>query len=863
MNSGEIRERFLSFFERHGHVRVPSSSLVPDGDPSLLFTNAGMVQFKGSLLGRERRGSTRVTSCQRCMRAGGKHNDLENVGHTPRHHTFFEMLGNFSFGDYFKEEAIAYAWQFLTRELALSEERLWVTVHRDDAETAEVWLRRIGLDRERLQSGGDEDNFWSMGETGPCGPCTEIFYGPGRSAPEERVEIWNLVFAQYDRAADGSLRSLSSPAVDTGMGLERISAVMQGVRDNYETDLFIPLLRALDGMREAAAPAAAADVVSRKVVVDHVRAVAFLVADGVLPSNEERGYVLRRLVRRAARHGQRLGFREPFLHRLTDALAEAMAGVYPELTRSLPRIRDSLLREEERFRETLEQGLRHLEECLAGLDGGRLPGETVFRLYDTYGFPADLTADIARERGLELDQAGFERAMEAQRRRARRAQRFVPSEALPGCGHDSEFLGYETLEGEGVVLTLLRDGKEVPELREGEAGNAVLDRTPFYAESGGQVGDQGQLLGPQGRFAVEDTQKLGRSHVHIGAVREGRLRVGERLQAQVCARRRNDTMRNHSATHLLHAALRERLGSHVAQQGSLVAPDRMRFDFSHPRPLTPEECRDIERRVNEVVLQNAETRVCNLPLQQALASGALALCGEKYEDPVRVLEIGGGFSRELCGGTHVHRGGDIGLFKIVAETGVAAGVRRIEAVTGNGALDWAALAAQRLDQVASLLGSADAEGQVGRLLERNRALEKELAALRSRLAQAAGEDLVAGAREIGGIKVVARQLEDAGPQTLRQAVDRLKDRLGTAAMVLASVSDKGKVILVAGVTRDSTDRIRASELVNFVALQVGGRGGGRADMAQAGGDNPAALTAALDSVPEWVRERIGAGGEGA
>jgi len=863
MKSGEIRERFLSFFERHGHVRVPSSSLVPDGDPSLLFTNAGMVQFKGSLLGRERRDSTRVTSCQRCMRAGGKHNDLENVGHTPRHHTFFEMLGNFSFGDYFKEEAIAYAWQFLTRELALSKERLWVTVHRDDAETAEVWLRRIGLDRERLRSGGDEDNFWSMGETGPCGPCTEIFYGPGRSAPEERVEIWNLVFAQYDRAADGSLRSLSSPAVDTGMGLERIAAVMQGVRDNYETDLFIPLLRALDGMREAAAPAAAADAVSRKVVVDHVRAVAFLVADGVLPSNEERGYVLRRLVRRAARHGRRLGFREPFLHRLTDALAEAMAGVYPELTRSLPRIRDNLLREEERFRETLEQGLRHLEECLAGLDGGSLPGETVFRLYDTYGFPADLTADIARERGLELDRAGFERAMEAQRRRARRAQRFVPSEALPGCGHDSEFLGYETLEGEGVVLALSRDGKEVPELREGEAGSAVLDRTPFYAESGGQVGDRGQLLGPRGRFAVEDTRKLDRSHVHIGAVREGRLRVGERLQAQVCAQRRNDAMRNHSATHLLHAALRERLGAHVAQQGSLVAPDRLRFDFSHPRPLTPEECRDIERRVNEVVLQNAETRVCNLPLQQALESGALALCGEKYEDPVRVLEIGGGFSRELCGGTHVRRGGDIGLFKIVAETGVAAGVRRIEAVTGNGALDWAALAARRLDRVASLLGSADAEGQVGRLLERNRALEKELAALRSRLARAAGEDLVAGAREIGGIKVVARQLEDAGPRTLRQAVDRLKDRLGTAAMVLASVSDKGKVILVAGVTRDSTDRIRASELVNFVALQVGGRGGGRADMAQAGGDNPAALAAALDSVPEWVRERIGAGGEGA
>jgi alanyl-tRNA synthetase len=868
MKSDDIRSGFLDYFRRNGHEIVPSSPLVPANDPTLLFTNAGMVQFKEVFLGLDRRPYTRAATAQRCVRAGGKHNDLENVGYTARHHTFFEMLGNFSFGDYFKREAIRYAWEFLTEELKVPPEKLWVTVFRDDDEAADIWLKEMKVDAQRFSRCDEKDNFWSMGETGPCGPCSEIFYDHGADIPgsppghgesgDRYVEIWNLVFMQYDRDAEGRLQPLTRPGVDTGMGLERISAVMQGVHSNYDIDIFRHLIAAIGEL----AGTKDLDAVSARVVADHIRSCAFLVADGVLPSNEGRGYVLRRIIRRAVRHGHKLGFSEPFFYRLVKPLEEIMGSAGRDLSASREFVERTLRHEEQRFAETLEQGLGHLEGVIRGLGKGRvIPGEAVFRLYDTYGFPVDLTADIARERGLELDLKGFDAAMAEQRARARAASRFdvqLPVGEEAGAVQ-SEFRGYETLEGISQVTALYREGRTVKALEEGEEGGIVLAATPFYAESGGQVGDAGELVADGARFEVTDTQKQGKAHVHVGRVVSGRIVPGMELRARVDAGRRQATVRNHSATHLLHAALRTVLGKHVVQKGSLVAPDRLRFDFSHPEPLTQDEIRRIEQMVNAKIMENAETRIEHMPLEQALESGAMSLFGEKYESEVRVLTIGGEFSRELCGGTHVSRAGDIGFFRIISETGIAAGVRRIEAVTGEGARAWVDQVERRLQDVARLLKS-DRENVVPRLeqlLERNRRLEKELDQLKGRLASSAGDEMLREAQDIGGIKVLARTLEGADPKTLRDTVDQLKNKLGSAALVLATVHDS-KVSLVAGVTRDSTDRIKAGELVNFVARQVGGKGGGRPDMAQAGGTDPSGLDKALASVPAWIREQLGA-----
>ncbi len=867
MSAAELRSAFLEFFRAHNHVIVPSSSLVPGNDPTLLFTNSGMVQFKDVFLGREQRDYLRAASSQRCVRAGGKHNDLENVGYTARHHTFFEMLGNFSFGDYFKREAIHFAWDFLIYTLGLDPARLWCTVYRDDDEAADIWLKDIGVSPQRFARLGEASNFWAMGDTGPCGPCSEIFYdhgagiagGPPGSAEEEGdryVEIWNLVFTQFERAADGTLKPLPRPSVDTGMGLERIAAVLQGVHSNYDIDLFRNLIRAAGQLAGTSVLTSS----SLRVIADHIRACTFLAVDGVSPSNEGRGYVLRRIIRRAIRHGYKLGIQEPFFYKLVPVLEEEMGGAYPELTRGRAHAQRVLQQEEERFAETLANGMVLLEGAIRNLHGAKvIDGGTVFKLYDTYGFPVDLTADVARERGLEIDQARFEAAMEEQRRRSQEASKFV--DLRSGASFDTRtlFQGYEGLTGSGRVVALLRQGAQVDTLGAGEQGEVVLDRTPFYAEAGGQVGDAGELTGPGVRFVVEDTHKRGAAHAHTGRLEQGSIRVGDTLEAQVDGPRRQATVLNHSATHLLHAALRKALGTHVQQKGSLVAPDRLRFDFAHFQPLTPEELREIERLVNAQIRANipAETRV--MDYEGAVAGGAIALFGEKYDKDVRVLRLGE-FSMELCGGTHVQRAGDIGLFKIVAESGVASGVRRIEALTGEAALDYVEQNEALLKDLAALVRGTreDLKDKVREQLERARQMERENRTLKDRLASGQGVDLAAGAVDVHGVKVVATRVDGADAGALRAAVDQLKDRLKSAVVVLASVENPGKVVLVAGVTADQTARIKAGELAGAVAAQVGGRGGGRADFAQAGGSKPEALDAALESVQEFVRARLGA-----
>jgi alanyl-tRNA synthetase len=865
MKSSEIRQRFLDFFKRHGHTIVPSSPLVPANDPTLLFTNAGMVQFKEVFLGHEKRPYVRAVSSQRCVRAGGKHNDLENVGYTSRHHTFFEMLGNFSFGDYFKREGIRYAWEFLTQDLNLPAERLWVTVYKDDHEAADIWLKEMKVDPKRFGYLGESSNFWQMGDTGPCGPCSEIFYdhGPGipggpPGSPDEDgdryVEIWNLVFMQYNRDQAGKLTPLPKPSVDTGMGLERISAVQQGVHSNYQIDLFQHLIRA------AIEITGASDLQSHSlnVVADHIRAATFLIIDGVLPSNEGRGYVLRRIIRRAIRHGHKLGARETFFYKLVGALCQQMGDAYPELNQERTQVERVLQQEEDRFNETLDQGLRILEDDIAALKGDTISGSTAFKLYDTYGFPVDLTRDVAMERNLKLDMAGFEREMEAQRERARAASSFKSAEiGAVTVDQPTQFTGYERLSDEGEILQITRgtDLARTDSLRAGESGNIVLDRTPFYAESGGQVGDRGVLRAGDAVFRVEDTQKHGPVHVHQGRVEKGQFRAGDKMTAEVDVVLRRATMLNHSATHLMHKALRDVLGAHVQQKGSLVDDRHTRFDFSHFAPMTPEQIAEVERRVNERILHNDDTRARVMDMDSAKAEGAMALFGEKYGNEVRVLNIGD--SIELCGGTHVRRTGDIGLFKIVSEGGVASGVRRIEAVTGPGVLAYLYERENKLREAAEMLRASPEEvpRKIEQLTQRLKGLEKELDQLRGKLAAGGSKDLAADAQEVKGIKVLASRLDGMDAKGLREALDRLKDKLAPAAIVLAAVADN-KVTLIAGVTKELAGRLHAGELVNQVAAGVGGKGGGRPDMAQAGGTNPAGLQAALDSVPAWVEQHL-------
>ncbi|MDE3012325.1 MAG: alanine--tRNA ligase [Pseudomonadota bacterium] len=862
MKSSEIRDRFLKYFERQGHTIVASSALIPGNDPTLLFTNAGMVQFKDVFLGQERRPYVRATSSQRCVRAGGKHNDLENVGYTARHHTFFEMLGNFSFGDYFKREAIHYAWEFLTGELGLPKGKLWVTVYAEDDEAARIWLDEIGVDPARLSRIATSDNFWQMGDTGPCGPCTEIFYDHGPGIPggppgtpeadgDRYIEIWNLVFMQYNRDEAGVLHPLPKPSVDTGMGLERISAILQGVHSNYQIDTFQALIAG------AARATGCSDLASNslKVIADHIRACSFLICDGVIPSNEGRGYVLRRIIRRAIRHGYKLGQSRPFFHTLVADLAAVMGEAYPELVQAGARVSEVLLTEEQRFAETLEHGMSVLEGAMDKEDR-MLDGETVFRLYDTYGFPIDLTADIARERGFNVDFAGFEQAMERQRERARSSSRFSVHGQVSYEGQATEFHGYDTLQLEARVLAIYRDGSPVERLAAGDHGVVVLDRTSFYAESGGQVGDQGQLVGSQGTFAVADTLKIQATVFgHHGELLTGTLAVGDLVDARVDAALRARAAFNHSATHLLHAALRAVLGDHVTQKGSLVDASRTRFDFAHGKPVTPDEIAAIERLVNREIRANQAVEVSVMKYDDAIRHGAMALFGEKYGDEVRVIRMGE-FSTELCGGTHVHRCGDIGVFRVIAESGVASGVRRIEATTGEGAIELMQHERTELAGVAELLKSQPGEIRLklGQTLDHVRALEKELGRLKSRLAASESADLGSQAVEVKGVKVLAATLPGADARVLRETLDALKGKLGSAAIVLASDAG-GKVALIAGVTDDLTGRIKAGELVNHVAGQVGGKGGGRADMAQAGGSDVDALPAALASVVGWIEGR--------
>ena len=864
MTSSEIRGSFLEFFRKNGHAVLASSSLVPGNDPTLLFTNAGMVQFKDLLLGKVARDYSRAATAQRCVRAGGKHNDLENVGYTARHLTFFEMLGNFSFGDYFKREAIHFAWNFITGTLGIPKDRLWVTVFKEDDEAERIWTEEIGIDPTRCTRMSEQSNFWSMGDTGPCGPCTEIFYdhgaeiagGPPGSPDEDGdrfVEIWNLVFMQYDRASDGVLVPLPKPSVDTGMGLERVAAVMQGVHSNYDIDSFKSLIRS------AATITGTTDLESSslRVIADHIRACTFLIVDGVVPSNEGRGYVLRRIIRRAIRHGYKLGQTQPFFHKLVASLVQEMGAYYTELASGEARATQILAQEENRFAETLTTGMALLDAEAAKLTSTIIPGETVFRLYDTYGFPLDLTADVARERGLTIDQAGFDAAMEAQRGRARAASKFVAelrdSVKLPG---QTQFHGYERLADNGVVTSLIFDGAVVDALRPGQEGQVVLDHSPFYAESGGQIGDAGVLTGATARFTVRDTQKIGASFAHVGVLDAGELRVGDTVEARVDSERRTAIALNHSATHLLHAALRKVLGLHVQQKGSLVAADRLRFDFSHAQALSPEELRQVEELVNTAIRRNApaETRV--MALDEAVAAGAMSLFGEKYESEVRVLSIGD-FSMELCGGTHVERAGDIGLFKILSESGVAAGVRRLEAVTGKTAYDWVADTDRVLRDIAAMLrgNREDVDEKVRELVERSRRLEKEVQQLKSKLASGQGGDLTSQAKDVGGIKVLAAQIDGADAKSLRDAVDQLKGKLGSSVIVLATVQE-GKVVLVAGVSADLLTRMQAGEIAGAVAVQIGGRGGGRADFAQAGGSQPENLGKALAGVESLVRDRL-------
>ena len=875
MKTAELRQAFLDYFKQQGHTIVPSSSLVPADDPTLLFTNAGMNQFKDLFLGREERDYTRATSSQKCVRAGGKHNDLENVGYTARHHTFFEMLGNFSFGDYFKREAINYAWTFLTGEnwLNLPQEKLWVTVYAEDDEAFDIWNKEIGVPADRIVRIGDNkggryasDNFWQMGDTGPCGPCTEIFYDHGPDvaggppgSPEEDgdryIEIWNVVFMQYNRTADGEMLKLPKPSVDTGMGLERIAAVLQGVHSNYEIDLFQDLLNAASEVLGGVPTTEA----SLRVVADHIRSCAFLIADGVMPSNEGRGFVLRRIIRRAARHGNKLGAREPFFYRLTDALVKLMGEAYPQLVSSQKQIEKVLLQEEEQFAKTLDKGLRLLEQDIAQLKGTVIPGETIFTLYDTYGFPVDLTNDIARERGLTLDYEGYEAAMEQQRERARAASKFSIDYNATGLSLDgrTEFTGYERIDGHETIRAVLVDG-EARNAQAGDEAVVVLERTPFYAESGGQVGDTGLLTWSGGRFQVTDTRKEGDNHLHIGTVLEGEIFPGLEVDARIDHARRERIKRNHSATHLLHAALRKVLGEHVSQKGSLVDPDKLRFDFSHFEAVTPEQLREIEREVNEQVLANTPVQIEITDIDTAREKGAMALFGEKYGDTVRVLTMGtDNYSIELCGGTHVARTGDIGLFRITSESGISAGVRRIEAVTGLGALAWVEETERALRETGKLVKATrdTLAEKVQQLLDRNRQLEKEVDTLKARLASSAGNDLAASAVDVAGLKVVAAQLDGADRKALMETADQLKNKLGEGVVVLATV-EEGKVILVAGVTKSATSRIKAGDIMKHLAAQVDGKGGGRPDMAQGGGSDPSRLAEALAGVPEWVEKNI-------
>jgi alanyl-tRNA synthetase len=867
MKSAEIRQAFLDYFKEQGHEIVASSSLVPGNDPTLLFTNAGMVPFKEAFLGQEKRSNNRATSSQRCVRAGGKHNDLENVGYTARHHTFFEMLGNFSFGDYFKQDAIRFAWTFLTENLGLPKEKLWITVFEDDDEAADIWLKEIGVNPDRLSRLGEKDNFWAMGDTGPCGPCSEIFYdhgdtvagGPPGSEDEDGdryIEIWNLVFMQFNRSADGNMSPLPKPSVDTGMGLERIAAVMQDVHSNYEIDLFQNIIR------EAASIAGCKDLndKSLNVIADHIRSCAFLITDGVVPSNEGRGYVLRRIIRRAIRHGHKLGVSDPFFHKLVAPLADEMGAAYPELVSKLSQIEETLLAEEEQFSRTLDNGMGILEKAITELDGKEIPGATVFRLYDTYGFPVDLTADIARERGLSLDMDGFNSEMENQKAQGRSSSRFETVDALDiQLEANTSFIGYDNLQSEASVTALYLDGKAVDSLNEGDSGIVLLDTTPFYAESGGQVGDCGTLLNKQARFAVGDTQKQGEYFLHIGRVENGSLKVGDTLSCCVDNSLRQPIVLNHSATHLMHAALRQVLGDHVEQKGSLVSPKHLRFDLSHNKPVSESELRQIENAVNAQILDNVEVGNETMSMEAAKDKGAMALFGEKYGDEVRVVsmgtmtEQGSEFSIELCGGTHVNRTGDIGLFKILQESGIAAGVRRIEAVTGKSALALVQDQEDRLKEIASTVkaGTDTVVERVVQLNAANRQLEKELAQLKTKLATTAGTDLASQAEEFNGVKVLVAVVEGVDSKSLRATTDQLKNKLGTAVVVLGTVID-GKVSLVAGVTKDITDRVKAGDVVNEAAQKVGGKGGGRPDMAMAGGNSPGQLHEAISHVKQYV-----------
>ncbi|WP_186103726.1 alanine--tRNA ligase [Burkholderia gladioli] len=874
MKAAEIREKFLKFFESKGHTIVRSSSLVPGNDPTLLFTNSGMVQFKDVFLGTESRPYSRATTSQRSVRAGGKHNDLENVGYTARHHTFFEMLGNFSFGDYFKKDAIHYSWELLTSVYGLPKEKLWVTVYHDDDEAYDIWAKEVGVPTERIIRIGDNkgaryasDNFWQMGDTGPCGPCSEIFYDHGPDvwggppgSPEEDgdryIEIWNLVFMQFNRDAQGNMTRLPKPSIDTGMGLERIAAVLQHVHSNYEIDLFQNLIKA------AARETGVADLTnnSLKVIADHIRACSFLIVDGVIPGNEGRGYVLRRIVRRAIRHGYKLGRKGAFFHKLVADLVAEMGGAYPELKEAEGRVTDVLRQEEERFLETIEHGMTILDAALAELDAKgakQLDGELAFKLHDTYGFPLDLTADVCRERGMTVDEPAFDDAMARQREQARAAGKFKATQGLEYSGAKTTFHGYEDIAfDDAKIVALYVGGTAVQQAQAGEQAVVVLDHTPFYAESGGQVGDQGVLANAATRFAVEDTLKVQADVIgHHGTVEQGTLKVGDTLRAEIDAARRARTERNHSVTHLMHKALREVLGSHVQQKGSLVDADKTRFDFAHNAPMSDDEIRRVEAIVNAEILANSPGIVSNMSYDDAVKGGAMALFGEKYGDEVRVLDLG--FSRELCGGTHVRRTGDIGFFKIVMEGGVAAGIRRVEAITGDNALRYVQELDARLNTAASMLKAQPAEltQRIGQVQDQVKSLEKELAALKSKLASSQGDELAQQAVDVKGVQVLAAMLDGADSKTLRETVDKLKDKLKHAAVVLAAV-EGGKVSLIAGVTAEASKQVKAGELVNFVAQQVGGKGGGRPDMAQAGGTEPANLPAALAGVQAWVASKL-------
>ena len=866
MKSTEVRQKFLDFFAARDHQIVASSSLVPANDPTLLFTNAGMVQFKEAFLGEETRPYSRATTSQRCVRAGGKHNDLENVGYTARHHTFFEMLGNFSFGDYFKREAIQFAWEFLTVELRLPPERLWVTVFEDDDEAASIWLNEIKVNPERLSRLGEKDNFWAMGDTGPCGPCSEIFYDHGPEVPggppgssdedgDRYIEIWNLVFMQFERKSDGSMTSLPKPSVDTGAGLERLSAVLQKVHSNYEIDLFQSLLKEVIKITRTEDLQNS----SLNVIADHIRSCAFLIVDGVLPSNEGRGYVLRRIIRRAVRHGHQLGVKDPFFFRLTGKLSDIMGGAYPELVERRQFVETVLKEEEEQFARTLENGMGILEREIANLKGDTLPGETVFQLYDTYGFPADLTADVVREHELKVDMKGFQAAMDQQRSSARAASNFGVVEKLnidPSLTTD--FTGYDSLDGEGRIVEIFTiDGEKLDKVPADKEVYLLLDKSPFYGESGGQIGDKGLLRNENGQFKVLDTKKQGDNHIHRGVLNLGGWQVNDLVEAEVAVKERQATTLNHSATHLMHAALRNTLGTHVSQKGSLVDAERLRFDFSHPKAVTEAELAIIEMQVNDEILANSQVGKEVMPIEEAKERGAVALFGEKYGDQVRVVTMGGKFSVEFCGGCHVNRTGDIGFFKIISEAGISAGVRRIEAVTGGGAYDFIKDREQVLNELGKVVRSGPSElvAKVKQLTDANRVLEKEVELLKAKIASGAGDDLLQKAIDLDGIKLLIANVEGVNSKALRDTVDQLKNKLGTSIVVLATVIE-GKVSLVVGVSKDLTGKIKAGELINMVAEQVGGKGGGRPDMAMAGGTDSVALPKALESVEAWVKAKL-------